>query len=115
MLCSALLMTAWCVSTPAQQYTKPKVRTVTAFVRLEPSGYLQQISDALVVLRAASHEFEQQGYEVQTLRIVTQPLGELVAGKSEPDALAFIKALSDLSATSMGVRSSPARTAFTGR
>ena len=98
MLCSALLMAAWCVSTPAQQYTKPKVRTVTAFVRLEPSGYLQQISDALVVLRAASHEFEQQGYEVQTLRIVTQPLGELVAGKSEPDALAFIKALSDLSA-----------------
>ena len=98
MLCSALLMAAWCVATPAQQYTKPKVRTVTAFVRLEPSAYLQQISDALVVLRAARHEFEQQGYEVQTLRIVTQPLGELVAGKSEPDALAFIKALSDLSA-----------------
>jgi uncharacterized protein (UPF0210 family) len=98
MLCSALLMAAWCVATPAQQYTKPKVRTVTAFVRLEPSGYLQQIADALVVLRAARHEFEQRGYEVQTLRIVTQPLGELVAGKSEADALAFIKALSDLSA-----------------
>jgi uncharacterized protein (UPF0210 family) len=97
MLCSALLMAAWCVATPAQEYTKPKVRTVTAFVRLEPSGYLQQISDALAVLRAARHEFEQQGYEVQTLRIVTQPLGELVAGKSEADALAFIKALNDLS------------------
>jgi uncharacterized protein (UPF0210 family) len=90
-------MAAWCVATPAQEYTKPKVRTVTAFVRLEPASYRQQVSDALAVLRAARHEFEQQGYEVQTLRIVTQPLGELVAGKSEDDALAFIKALNDLS------------------
>jgi uncharacterized protein len=90
-------MAAWCAAVPAQDYTKPKVRAVTAFVRLEPASYLQQISDALVVLRAARHELEQQGYEVQTLRIVTQPLGELVAGKSERDALAFIKTLNDLS------------------
>jgi uncharacterized protein len=96
-LWSVLLMAAWCVATPAQEYTKPRVRTVTAFVRLEPASYPQQISDALVVLRAARHEFEQRGYEVQTLRIVTQPLGELVAGKSAPDALAFLKALNDLS------------------
>jgi uncharacterized protein (UPF0210 family) len=90
-------MAVCCVATPAQEYTRPKVRAVTAFVRLEPSSYLQQISDALRVLRAARHEFEQQGYQVQTVRIVTHPLGELVAGKSAPDALAFIKNLNDLS------------------
>lgn len=98
LLWSTLLMTAWCVAVPAQDYTKPKVRAVTGFVRLERSSYLQQISAALVVLRSVRHEFELQGYEVQTLRIVTQPLAELVAGKCDGDALAFLKTLNDLSA-----------------
>jgi len=82
----------------AQNYSRPKARAVTAFVRLDRSGYAQQISEALAVLRSARSEFERQGYEVQTLRIVTQPLGELVAGQSEPDAMAFLKALDELSA-----------------
>jgi uncharacterized protein len=81
----------------AEDYTKPKVRAITGFVRLERAGYAQQIGEALVVLRAAKSEFEKQGYEVQTLRIVTQRLGELVSGQSETQALAFLKALDDLS------------------
>jgi len=97
MLWSALLMAAWCVAVPAQDYSKPRVRAVTAFVRLEPSSYRQQISDALAVLRSVRHEFQQQGYEVQTLRLVTQPLAELVAGKCEGDAPSFIETLNDLS------------------
>lgn len=97
MLWSALLMAAWCVAVPAQDYSKPRVRAVTAFVRLEPSSYRQQISDALAVLRSVRHEFQQQGYEVQTLRLVTQPLAELVAGKCEGDAPSFIKTLNELS------------------
>src|SRR5947207_7285437 len=34
-----------------------------------------------------SGEFAKQGYEVETLRIVTQPLGELVSGLSDAQAL----------------------------
>jgi len=92
------LIAAWATASRAEDYPRPKVRTVTAFVRLEPADYAAQIAEALGVLRAARGELEQQGYEVQTLRIVTQPLGELVAGRSEAAALAFLKTLNDLAA-----------------
>ena len=78
-------------------YTKPKVRAITAFVRVEPASLDQQVSMALAVLRLAKAEFEKQGYETETLRIVTQPLAELVRGQSEAQALGFLKRLDDLS------------------
>ena len=82
----------------AQNYTRPKLRAITGFVRLDRENYAPQIAEALAVLRAAKGEFEQRGYEVETLRIVTQPLGELVSGLSEAQALAFLRAFDDLSA-----------------
>jgi uncharacterized protein (UPF0210 family) len=91
-----LLIAAAAPPLSAQDYTRPKVRAVTAFVRLQRPAYQPQIADALTVLRSAKSALEQQGYEVQTLRIVTQPLGELVAGQSDEAALAFLKALSEL-------------------
>ncbi len=75
----------------------PKVRAITGFVRLDPANYQVQIADALVVLRKVKAEFESRGYEVQTLRLTTQPLAELVAGMSDDKALAFLKQLDDLS------------------
>src|SRR6185437_629966 len=39
-----------------------------------------------------------EGYEVQTVRIVTQPFPELVAGLSDANALAFLKELDQLAA-----------------
>ena len=78
-------------------YTRPHVRAITGFVRLDRSRYTQQIGETLRVLRAAREQFVQQGYEVQTLRIVTQPLGELIKGLSDADALAFLKSLDQLS------------------
>ena len=97
LLYALLLATLACSAAHAQDYSKPKVRAITGFVRLDRATYLQQISEALAVLRAAKGEFENQGYQVETLRIVTQPLGELVSGQSETDALAFLKGLDDLS------------------
>ena len=82
--------------TQPSPYTKPKVRAITGFLRLDRTTYTQQISDALSVIRAAKAEFEQQGYQVETLRIVTQPLGELVTGLSDADALKFLKTFDDL-------------------
>src|SRR5256885_13005408 len=86
------------VTAHAQNYTRPKVRAITGFVRLDRENYAPQIAAALAVLHAAKGEFEQQGYEVETLRIVTQPLGELVSGLSDAQALAFLRAFDDLSA-----------------
>ncbi|HEY2686043.1 MAG TPA: DUF711 family protein [Steroidobacteraceae bacterium] len=77
---------------------KPKVRAITAFVRLEPAHYEAQFDEALQVLKDAEDRFKAQGYEVQTRRVVTQPLAELIAGQSEADALRFLKAIDDLSA-----------------
>jgi len=98
LLWTALLAVACTTSLHAQDFTKPKVRAITGFVRLDRAQYVQQIADTLSVLRAAKGEFEKQGYEVETMRIVTQPVTELVSGQSDADALAFLRALDELSA-----------------
>jgi uncharacterized protein (UPF0210 family) len=91
----AMLATAAAAQPPG--YTKPKVRAITAFVRLDRSAYASQITEALAVIRAAKGEFEKQGYEIETLRIVTQPVAELIGGLSDAEAVAFLKTLDDLS------------------
>jgi uncharacterized protein (UPF0210 family) len=78
--------------------SNPKVRAITVFVRLDREKYQQQIAEALVVLRKAKADFESSGYEVETMRVTTQPLAELVAGMPEDEALAFLKRLDQLSA-----------------
>jgi uncharacterized protein (UPF0210 family) len=95
-LVSVLLAAALTITAQAQSYTRPKVRAITAFVRLEQASQQQEIVAALSVLRAAKGEFAKQGYEVETIRIVTQPLAELVSGQSETQALAYLKILNDL-------------------
>ncbi len=77
--------------------SKPKVRTVTGFVRIDPGTYRQQIGDALTVLRTAKQTLIAEGYQVETLRLTTQPLGELVAGMSNAQALAYLALLDHLS------------------
>ena len=98
-LIGAFLLAILAVTAAAQGagYTKPKVRAITAFVRIERPTYARQITEALAAIRAAKGEFEKQGYQVETLRIVTQPLAELVSGLSDAEALAFLKTLDDLS------------------
>ena len=82
----------------ADGYTKPKVRAITAFVRLERASYEAQIGAALAVLREIQGDFQKQGYEVETIRIVTQPLPELVDGLAETQALGFLRNLDELGA-----------------
>ena len=76
--------------------SNPKIRAITGFVRLDRATYQKQIADALVVLRRAKAEFESSGYEVETVRLTTQPLAELVAGMSEEQALGFLARLDEL-------------------
>lgn len=76
---------------------KPKVRAITGFVRLDREHFDQEIGEALTVLRKVRAGFNAAGYEVETLRLTTQPLGELVSGLSEDDALALLAKLDALS------------------
>jgi uncharacterized protein (UPF0210 family) len=94
----AFVLVFLAVTGHAQTYTKPNVRAITAFVRLDLATFERQIADALIVLRAAEGDFAQRGYKTETIRIVTQPLGELVSGQSDDDALRLLKAIDDLSA-----------------
>ena len=83
------------LSQPAN--SKPRVRAITAFVRLDHTNFHKQVDDAVTVLRRAESQFKDLGYEVQTVRITTQPLAQLVSGLSEDQALAFLKDFDDLS------------------
>jgi uncharacterized protein (UPF0210 family) len=97
-IAGAFLLVFFAITGHTQAYTKPNVRAITAFVSLEPASLDRQIAAALMVLRAAEDDFARRGYKTETLRIVTQPLGELVSGQSDEDALRLLKALDDLSA-----------------
>lgn len=91
------VQTAAQTSSASTASTNPKVRAITGFVRLDRTTYQKQIADALVVLRKVKAEFESSGYEVETVRLTTQPLAELVAGMSEGQGLAFLAQLDELS------------------
>lgn len=70
---------------------KPKVRAITAFVRLDRAQYKTQVQEALGMLRKAKAAYEQAGYEVQTLRISTQPFPRYTQGISREGILAFFR------------------------
>ncbi len=80
----------------ARAAEKPKVRAITAFVRLDRAKYQTQIQDALQMLRQARAAFQQEGYEVQTIRISTQPFPEYTRGMSRDALLAFFRAYGEL-------------------
>jgi uncharacterized protein (UPF0210 family) len=75
---------------PASAQGKPKIRSITAFIRLDAAQYKDQIADALKMLRNSKSRFELAGYEVQTIRITTQPFPEYTHGKSTQEAIAFL-------------------------
>ena len=81
---------------PTSAAEKPKVRTITAFIRLDTSQYKQQVADTLTMLRNAKARFELAGYEVQTIRISTQPFPEYTRGMSKQAILAFFHDLDNL-------------------
>jgi uncharacterized protein (UPF0210 family) len=94
----ALAVSAICIcSVSAQQKAaaadpaKPKIRAITAFINLDRAQYKEQVADALKLLRRAQTTFESRGYQVQTIRIATQPFPEYIKGLTNEQAVAFFK------------------------
>jgi uncharacterized protein (UPF0210 family) len=81
---------------PAAGAAKPKIRTITAFVRLDATQYQQQVADTLTMLRNAKARFELAGYEVETIRVATQPFPEYTRGMSKQAVLALFHDLDTL-------------------
>jgi uncharacterized protein (UPF0210 family) len=70
---------------------KPKIRAITAFINLDRAQFQQQVADALKMLRRAQTVLESRGYQVQTIRIATQPFPEYTKGMTTEQAVAFFK------------------------
>jgi len=77
--------------TAATASVKPKIRTITAFINLDPVQYQQQVAETIGMLRRAKTTFESRGYEVETIRIVTQPFPEYTKGMTTQQAVAFFQ------------------------
>ncbi len=69
----------------------PKIRAITAFINLDRVRYKEQVADALKMLRRAQTTFESRGYQVQTIRIATQPFPEYTKGLSKEQTIEFFK------------------------
>jgi len=79
-----------------------RIRTITAGVNLKSVSDLGTIESAMAFLERAKKEFETAGYEVQTLRIATQPLNEYLNDRSLNAAIPALKTI-DLLITSKNV------------
>jgi uncharacterized protein len=96
----ALLVFSPCLR--AQEKTapaeKPKVRAITAFINLDRAQYQEQVADAVKMLKYARTVYESRGYEVQTIRIATQPFPQYTKGLTTEQAVAFFKEYDALAA-----------------
>ena len=91
LFCLVLLGTSSGLLAAPKFSEKPKIRALTAFVPLDRAHYREQISDALGELRTLKAAFEQAGYEVQTIRISTQPFFKYTQGLPDDQVLAFFR------------------------
>lgn len=89
---AALVLTFSLPALPASPNdNRPKVRAITAFIALDRTRYETQIAETLAALRQIKAAYEKAGFEVQTLRITTQPFPEYTRNLSDEQALAFFK------------------------
>src|SRR4051812_45420364 len=81
---------------PSGKSHKFRIRTITAGVNLSSTSDLKTIESAIEFLQRARKKFEAEGYEIQTVRIATQPFSQYLNGKSRVDAIADLKKIDDL-------------------
>ena len=85
------LLSSAALAWPAEEPAKPKVRAITAFLKLDRARCREQVQDTLRMLRRAKSAVEAGGYQVEGVRITTQPFPDYTRGLSRPDALRFFR------------------------
>lgn len=73
-----------------------RIRTITAGLQLESVTDIKQVEEAMAFLQQIRKDIESRGYEVQTLRLATQPLAEYLPDWTRPSAFEAIKTLDQL-------------------
>jgi len=77
---------------------KPKVRAITAFIRIDAAHLDSQVGEAVKFLNGAREEYKAAGFEVETIRVVTQPLADYTKGMKHADGLALLRKYGELAA-----------------
>ena len=83
------------LSTFGQKYPF-QIRTITAGVSLKDLSDTVTVQEAIAFLKEAKAEYTTLGYEVQTLRLVTQNLHELLGNKTHSEALPALQILDQI-------------------
>ncbi len=78
---------------------RPKVRAITAFIRIDPQSYAARFDEAMRFLQGARAAYRAAGFEVETVRIVTQPFPEYIRGMAPDEAVEFLRKLDALAAS----------------
>ena len=76
--------------------TRPKVRAITAFIKIDREHSAALLRDAANMLRGARASFQKDGWEVETIRVTTQPFPDYLAGLTREQAVAFLSGLDAL-------------------
>ncbi len=92
----APILAAFPLFAEAQDDARPKVRAITAFVRIERERAAAQLRETAAMLRGARASFQKDGWQVETVRITTQPFPEYTGDLGRAQALAFLTELGTL-------------------
>jgi hypothetical protein len=90
-----LLAVAAALPHAARAAEKPKVRAVTAFIKIDREHYQEQVTAAVKTLTIVREALEKAGFTVEGIRISTQPFPDYVAGLPHDQALSFLCELAD--------------------
>jgi uncharacterized protein (UPF0210 family) len=80
--------------------TRPKVRAITAFINIDPKTSASDVETTVQFLKSARESYRRAGFEVETIRIVTQPFPRYTAAMKRADAIALLRKLDELAAKS---------------
>jgi hypothetical protein len=69
---------------------RPKVRAITAFIDIDAHAYAAQTEAAVEFLNTARDAYRGAGFEVETVRIATQPFPQYTKGLSRDTALTLL-------------------------
>jgi hypothetical protein len=76
--------------------SRPKVRAITAFINIDARNYSSVVEDTVKFLSGAREAYRAAGFEVETIRVVTQPFPKWTAGMNRADALALVGKYAEL-------------------
>jgi uncharacterized protein (UPF0210 family) len=96
-LAAIILLTAsFLPALRAADRAKPKVRAVTGFITIDAKSYPSQFEEAAKFLIQVRETIQAAGYEVQGIRITTQPFPDYTRGLSRAEALKVLRGISEL-------------------